>query len=151
MCVSSRLISQKCDWPGITSVPFTFPLQDTVLHFFAKSFSSSPLKVTREIYTILGRLFWVLDLGCISFINIMCLIYKLWCLCIAARSVESSFLSLKFSFLAGSAAIDVAKPEISHLLKQVLKSSILQQLKGASIRRIFLTQTCFNTVLSLDL
>lgn len=65
--------------------------------------------------------------------------------------MESSFLSHKFSFLAGSAGIDVAKPEISRLLKQVLKSSILQQLKGASIRRLFLAQTCFNTVLSLDL
>ncbi|CAG12960.1 unnamed protein product [Tetraodon nigroviridis] len=64
-------------------------LSDTVLHFFAKSFSSSPLKVTREIYTIL------------------------------ARSVESSFLSHKFIFPAGSAAIDVTKPEISRLLKQI--------------------------------
>lgn len=33
-------------------------LQDNVLQFFAKSFSSSPLNVTREIYTSLGRPFW---------------------------------------------------------------------------------------------
>lgn len=31
--------------------------QDNVLQFFAKSFSSSPLSVTREIYTSLGRPF----------------------------------------------------------------------------------------------
>lgn len=34
--------------------PCPRPRQDVVLHFFAKSFSSSPLKMTREIYTILG-------------------------------------------------------------------------------------------------
>ncbi|TWW68569.1 Protein broad-minded TBC1 domain family member 32 [Takifugu flavidus] len=64
-------------------------LSDAVLHFFAKSFSSSPLKMTRELYTIL------------------------------ARSVESTFLSHNFSFAAGSAAIDVTTPEISRLLKQI--------------------------------
>lgn len=130
---------------------FIWPLQDTVLHFFAKSFSSSPLKVTREIYTILGRLFWVLDLGCICCINITCLIYNLRCLCVAARSVESSFLSHKFSFPAGSAAIDVTKPEISRLLKQVQKSSNLQQLKGTYNYRLFMEQACLNTVQSLYL
>lgn len=49
----------------------------------------------------------------------MYIIYNLRCSCVAARSVESSFLSLQFSFPAGSASIDVCKPEISRLLKQV--------------------------------
>ncbi|XP_037607377.1 protein broad-minded isoform X1 [Sebastes umbrosus] len=64
-------------------------LSDHVLQFFAKSFSSSPLNVTREIYTSL------------------------------AKSVESSFLSHKLSFPTGSAAIDINRPEISRLLKQI--------------------------------
>uniref|UniRef100_A0A3Q3WXC1 Protein broad-minded n=1 Tax=Mola mola TaxID=94237 RepID=A0A3Q3WXC1_MOLML len=64
-------------------------LSDTVLHFFAKSFSSSPLNVTQEIYTSL------------------------------ARSVESSFLSHKLSFPTGSVTIDISRPEISRLLKQI--------------------------------
>uniref|UniRef100_A0A8D0CYK9 Protein broad-minded n=1 Tax=Sander lucioperca TaxID=283035 RepID=A0A8D0CYK9_SANLU len=64
-------------------------LSDNVLQFFAKIFSSSPLNVTREIYTSL------------------------------AKSVESSFLSHKLSFPTGSAAIDVNRPEISRLLKQI--------------------------------
>ncbi|KAI9547281.1 hypothetical protein NQZ68_018500, partial [Dissostichus eleginoides] len=63
-------------------------LSDNVLQFFAKSFSSSPLNVTREIYTSL------------------------------AKSVESSFLSHKLSFPTGSATIDINRPEISRLLKQ---------------------------------
>ncbi|KAK5852652.1 hypothetical protein PBY51_006503 [Eleginops maclovinus] len=64
-------------------------LSDNVLQFFAKSFSSSPLNVTREIYTSL------------------------------AKSVESSFLSHKLSFPTGSATIDINRPEISRLLKQI--------------------------------
>ncbi|XP_069580309.1 protein broad-minded [Brachyistius frenatus] len=64
-------------------------LGDTVLHFFAKSFSSSPLNVTREIYSSL------------------------------AKSVESSFQSLKLSFPSGSAAVDINRPEISRLLQQI--------------------------------
>lgn len=36
---------------------FSWLFQDNVLQFFAKSFSSSPLSVTREIYTSLGRPF----------------------------------------------------------------------------------------------
>ncbi|KAL3052190.1 hypothetical protein OYC64_004859 [Pagothenia borchgrevinki] len=64
-------------------------LSDNVLQFFAKSFSSSPLNVTREIYTSL------------------------------AKSVESSFLSHKLSFPTGSATIDINRPEISRLLKQM--------------------------------
>ncbi|XP_070782053.1 protein broad-minded [Enoplosus armatus] len=64
-------------------------LSDNVLQFFAKSFSSSPLNVTRELYTSL------------------------------AKSVESSFLSHKLSFPTGSAAIDINRPEISRLLKQI--------------------------------
>ncbi|KAK5879748.1 hypothetical protein CesoFtcFv8_022841 [Champsocephalus esox] len=64
-------------------------LSDNVLQFFAKSFSSSPLNVTREIYTSL------------------------------AKSVEASFLSHKLSFPTGSATIDINRPEISRLLKQM--------------------------------
>ncbi|XP_068564606.1 protein broad-minded isoform X2 [Cebidichthys violaceus] len=64
-------------------------LSDNVLQFFAKSFSSSPLNVTRELYTSL------------------------------AKSVESSFVSQKLSFPTGSAAIDINRPEISRLLKQI--------------------------------
>ncbi|XP_068609884.1 protein broad-minded [Brachionichthys hirsutus] len=64
-------------------------LSDNVLQFFAKSFSSSPLNVTREIYTSL------------------------------AKSVESSVLFLKLSFPADSAAVDVNRPEMSRLLKQI--------------------------------
>ncbi|XP_040920473.1 protein broad-minded isoform X3 [Toxotes jaculatrix] len=64
-------------------------LSDNVLQFFAKSFSSSPMNVTREIYTSL------------------------------AKSVESSFLSLKLSFPTGSATIDINRPEIIRLLKQI--------------------------------
>ncbi|XP_020492720.2 protein broad-minded [Labrus bergylta] len=64
-------------------------LSDHVLQFFAKSFSSSPLNVTREIYTSL------------------------------AKSVESSFLSHNLSFPSGSAVIDINRPEISRLLKQI--------------------------------
>ncbi|XP_030577927.1 protein broad-minded isoform X2 [Archocentrus centrarchus] len=64
-------------------------LSDNVLQFFAKSLSSSPLNVTREIYTSL------------------------------AKTVESSFLSHKLSFPSGSATLDINRPEISRLLKQI--------------------------------
>ncbi|XP_041832439.1 protein broad-minded isoform X2 [Melanotaenia boesemani] len=64
-------------------------LNEDVLHFFAKSFSSSPLSVTREIYTSL------------------------------AKSVESSFLSHRLNFPSGSAAVDINRPEIGRLLKQI--------------------------------
>ncbi|KAG7219610.1 hypothetical protein INR49_018948 [Caranx melampygus] len=64
-------------------------LSDHVLLFFAKSFSSAPMNVTREIYTSL------------------------------AKSVETSFLSHKLSFPAGSATIDINRPEIIRLLKQI--------------------------------
>ncbi|KAM6915461.1 protein broad-minded [Xenentodon cancila] len=64
-------------------------LNGNVLQFFAKSFSSSPLNVTREIYTSM------------------------------AKSLESSFRSHKLSFPSGSGSIDINKPEISRLLKQI--------------------------------
>ncbi|KAM9703168.1 protein broad-minded [Menidia menidia] len=64
-------------------------LNENVLQFFAKSFSSSPLNVTREIYTSL------------------------------AQSVESSFRTLRLSFPIGSATIDTHRPEITRLLKQI--------------------------------
>ncbi|KAM8846117.1 protein broad-minded [Synchiropus picturatus] len=64
-------------------------LSEGVLQFFAKSFSSSPFNVTREIYTSL------------------------------ATSLESSFLSLKPSVPFGSAGTDINSPEISSLLKQI--------------------------------
>lgn len=62
-------------------------LSDHVLQFFAKGFSSSPLNVTREIYTSL------------------------------AKTVQSSFNSLKIPIRPSG--IDVTRPEISRLLKQV--------------------------------
>ncbi|XP_013888840.1 protein broad-minded isoform X2 [Austrofundulus limnaeus] len=64
-------------------------LSESVMQFFAKSFSSSPLNVTREIYTSL------------------------------AKSVEISFQTHKLSFPSDVAAVDINSPEISRLLKQV--------------------------------
>ncbi|XP_061669175.1 LOW QUALITY PROTEIN: protein broad-minded [Syngnathoides biaculeatus] len=64
-------------------------LSDHVLQFFAKSFSSLPLSITREIHTSL------------------------------AKSVESTFLSLKLRFPSGAGGLDVNRPEISSLLKQM--------------------------------
>ncbi|XP_061560030.1 protein broad-minded isoform X1 [Phycodurus eques] len=82
-------------WPRLRHnlcVALTEPdpeLSDHVLQFFAKSFSSSPMSVTQEIYTSL------------------------------AKSVESSFLSLKLSFPSGAAGFDINRPEISSLLKRM--------------------------------
>ncbi|KAJ8355919.1 hypothetical protein SKAU_G00187130 [Synaphobranchus kaupii] len=64
-------------------------LSDKVLRFFAKTFSSSPLNVTREIYTSL------------------------------AKGVESDFLFQKWTFPVGSAGIDVNTQEMTRLLKQM--------------------------------
>ncbi|KAJ8396241.1 hypothetical protein AAFF_G00021080 [Aldrovandia affinis] len=64
-------------------------LSDKVLRFFAKTFSSSPLNVTREIYTSL------------------------------AKSLESDFLLKKASFPAGAAGIDINTQEMTRLLKQM--------------------------------
>ncbi|KAF3703043.1 Protein broad-minded TBC1 domain family member 32 [Channa argus] len=64
-------------------------LSDNVLQYFAKSFSSSPLNVTQEIYTSL------------------------------AKCVESGFLTHKLSFPTDSVGIDINRPEISRLLKQI--------------------------------
>ncbi|XP_049613503.1 protein broad-minded [Syngnathus scovelli] len=64
-------------------------LSDHILQFFAKSFSSSPLNVTREIYTSL------------------------------AKSTEYTFSSLKLSFPSGAAGLDISRPQIGTLLKQM--------------------------------
>ncbi|XP_067097847.1 LOW QUALITY PROTEIN: protein broad-minded [Osmerus mordax] len=64
-------------------------LSDKVLRFFAKTFSSSPLNVTREIYTSL------------------------------AKSLESDFLYHKLRLPSGSAGLDVNRPDITRLLKQM--------------------------------
>ncbi|XP_076021448.1 protein broad-minded [Genypterus blacodes] len=64
-------------------------LSDNALQFFAKAFSSSPLNVTREIYSSL------------------------------AKSVESSFLTNKPSFPTASVGLDINRPDISRLLKQI--------------------------------
>uniref|UniRef100_A0A3P8UNG1 TBC1 domain family, member 32 n=1 Tax=Cynoglossus semilaevis TaxID=244447 RepID=A0A3P8UNG1_CYNSE len=64
-------------------------LSDNVLQFFAKSFSSSPMNVTREIYTSL------------------------------AKTVESSFSTHRLSFPSGSTVMDINRPEVSRLLKQI--------------------------------
>ncbi|KAJ8009026.1 hypothetical protein DPEC_G00084570 [Dallia pectoralis] len=64
-------------------------LSDKVLHFFAKTFSSSPLNVTREIYTSL------------------------------AKSLESDFRLHKLGLPTGSPGIDVTRQDIARLLKQM--------------------------------
>lgn len=76
----------------------------------------------------------------------MCVISDLRRLCFAARSVESSFLSRKFSFPAGSASIDVTKPEIARLLKQVGRRSVsypffFYQASAPEHTSVFLTVT----------
>uniref|UniRef100_A0A8C9V6F3 Protein broad-minded n=1 Tax=Scleropages formosus TaxID=113540 RepID=A0A8C9V6F3_SCLFO len=65
------------------------PDPELILRFFAKTLSSSPLNVTREIYVSL------------------------------AKSLESDFLLRKLSIAAGSAGIDVNRPDIARLLKQM--------------------------------
>ncbi|XP_022517701.2 protein broad-minded [Astyanax mexicanus] len=64
-------------------------LSDKVLRFFAKTFSSSPLNVTREIYTSL------------------------------VESLESDFMYHKIGFSTESAGVDVNRPDIARLLKQM--------------------------------
>ncbi|XP_030628390.1 protein broad-minded [Chanos chanos] len=64
-------------------------LSDKVLRFFAKTFSSSPLNLTRVIYTSL------------------------------AKRLETDFLYHKLSFPTGSAGLDVNRQDIAHLLKQM--------------------------------
>ncbi|KAK0148832.1 Protein broad-minded [Merluccius polli] len=64
-------------------------LSDKVLKFFAKTSSSSPFNLTREIYSSL------------------------------AKSLEGYFLSHKLSLPFGSDGIDVTRPDISRLLKQM--------------------------------
>ncbi|KAI5090795.1 protein broad-minded isoform X1 [Silurus meridionalis] len=63
-------------------------LSDKVLRFFAKTFSTSPLNVTREIYTSL------------------------------VKSLESDFLYHKLSFPSESAHVDANRSDITRLLKQ---------------------------------
>uniref|UniRef100_A0AAR2JZZ3 Protein broad-minded n=1 Tax=Pygocentrus nattereri TaxID=42514 RepID=A0AAR2JZZ3_PYGNA len=72
-------------------------LSDKVLRFFAKTFSSSPLNVTREIYTSL------------------------------VKSLESDFLYHKLSFPTESAGMDVNRPDIARLLKQMRLMNDFQQ------------------------
>uniref|UniRef100_A0A3Q3DFD7 Protein broad-minded n=1 Tax=Hippocampus comes TaxID=109280 RepID=A0A3Q3DFD7_HIPCM len=83
----ARLRQNLC--ATLTEPDAELSFQDHVLRFFAKSFSSLPLNVTREIYSSLGR------------------------------SVQSNFLSLKLSFPSGAAVLDINRPEISSLLKQM--------------------------------
>ncbi|XP_031437936.1 protein broad-minded [Clupea harengus] len=64
-------------------------LSDKVLRFFAKTFSSSPLNVTREIYTSL------------------------------AKSLENDFLYHKVSFPAALEAMDANRQDVARLLKQM--------------------------------
>ncbi|XP_048841118.1 protein broad-minded [Brienomyrus brachyistius] len=72
-------------------------LSEKVLRFFAKTFSSSPLNITREIYTSL------------------------------AKSLESDFLVQKLSFPSGSAVLDINRPEVARLLKQMRLLNDFQQ------------------------
>ncbi|XP_078798719.1 protein broad-minded isoform X3 [Oryzias latipes] len=64
-------------------------LSEEALQFFAKSFSCSPLNVTREMFASL------------------------------AKNVESSFVSHKLNFPSGSATLDINTPKITRLLKQM--------------------------------
>ncbi|XP_041951920.1 protein broad-minded isoform X1 [Alosa sapidissima] len=64
-------------------------LSDKVLRFFAKTFSSCPLSVTREIYTSL------------------------------AKSLENDFLYHKVSFPVATDGMDATRQDVSRLLKQM--------------------------------
>ncbi|XP_063079150.1 protein broad-minded isoform X1 [Engraulis encrasicolus] len=64
-------------------------LSDKVLRFFAKTFSSCPLSVTRDIYTSL------------------------------AKSLENDFLYRKVSFPAASDGLDASRQDMARLLKQM--------------------------------
>ncbi|XP_066563701.1 protein broad-minded [Amia ocellicauda] len=62
---------------------------DKVLRFYAKTFSSSPLNISREIYTSL------------------------------AKHLESGFLSQRASISPGAAGLDIHSPEVARLLKKM--------------------------------
>ncbi|KAA0708365.1 Protein broad-minded TBC1 domain family member 32 [Triplophysa tibetana] len=64
-------------------------ISDKVLCFFAKTFSSSPLNVTKDVYTSI------------------------------VKSLEAHFLYHKLSFPSGSTGIDANRPDIARLLKQM--------------------------------
>ncbi|XP_051511088.1 protein broad-minded isoform X2 [Myxocyprinus asiaticus] len=64
-------------------------LSDKVLRIFAKTFSSSPLNVTKDIYTSI------------------------------AKSLEAHFLYHKLNFPSGSTGIDANRPDLARLLKQM--------------------------------
>ncbi|RXN10094.1 broad-minded [Labeo rohita] len=82
-------------WTGLRrnlSAALTDPdpeLSDKVLQFFAKTFSSSPLNVTKDIYSSI------------------------------AKSLEAHFLYHKLSFPSGSTSIDANRPDMARLLKQM--------------------------------
>ncbi|XP_051731318.1 protein broad-minded isoform X1 [Ctenopharyngodon idella] len=82
-------------WTGLRrnlSAVLTDPdpeLSDKVLQFFAKTFSSSPLNVTKDIYASI------------------------------AKSLEAHFLYHKLSFPSGSTSIDANRPDMARLLKQM--------------------------------
>ncbi|TRY89906.1 hypothetical protein DNTS_034232 [Danionella cerebrum] len=64
-------------------------LSDKVLQFFAKTLSSSPLNVTKDIYASI------------------------------AKTLEAHFLYHKLSFPSGSTTIDANRPDLARLLKQM--------------------------------
>ncbi|XP_059368287.1 protein broad-minded isoform X2 [Carassius carassius] len=82
-------------WTGLRrnlSAALTDPdpeLSDKVLQFFAKTFASSPLNVTKDIYSTI------------------------------AKSLEAHFLYHKLSFPSGSTSIDANRPDMARLLKQM--------------------------------
>ncbi|XP_016144851.1 protein broad-minded-like, partial [Sinocyclocheilus grahami] len=82
-------------WTGLRrnlSAALTDPdpeLSDKVLQFFAKTFSSSPLNVTKDVYSSI------------------------------AKSLEAHFLYHKLSFPSGSTSIDANRPDMARLLKQM--------------------------------
>ncbi|KTG32354.1 hypothetical protein cypCar_00003918 [Cyprinus carpio] len=85
-------------WTGLRrnlSAALTDPdpeLSDKVLQFFAKTFSSSPLNVTKDVYSSI------------------------------AKSLEAHFLYHKLSFPSGSTSIDANRPDMARLLKQAMSS-----------------------------
>uniref|UniRef100_A0A671MIM7 Protein broad-minded n=1 Tax=Sinocyclocheilus anshuiensis TaxID=1608454 RepID=A0A671MIM7_9TELE len=66
--------------------------------FFAKTFSSSPLNVTKDVYSSI------------------------------AKSLEAHFLYHKLSFPSGSTSIDANRPDMAHLLKQEIIENTLSLL-----------------------
>lgn len=111
--------------------------QDKVLCFFAKTFSSSPLNVTKDIYTSIGNKINLVE----CFVNCAVSVFLIkWHHSFTAKSLEAHFLYHKLSFPSGSIGIDANRPDIARLLKQVYIGSFLlaHQLCWAGIDFVWL-------------